>query len=131
MKVANVKLVEIKKDTEGYIYIYVGVIKSFFKKTFIKITFSSKLPHYMWKEIVREIQSIMLDENKTIDDLIKKTTPTVLKIGKILFERFNESDITKYSTNIVHWQKLLEESIDRQMELESKYNEKYGTPKLY
>ena len=125
MKLHNLELVEIKADNKTYEYIYAVLAKSFLKKKFIKFTFSSTLPHYLWTEI----QKAMIKKNIYFEDL-PENKPVDIEIGSLTYSAFSEEDLDNYGNDVSGWKKLRSEAVGNQKELEREYNEQYGSPDL-
>lgn len=109
IKLHNLKFVNIEKNGDEYVYIYVVSAKLNFKNKYLKMLFTSRLPDYMWTEI----QKAMAKNCIYFEDLTEGE-PQNIKIGSIAYSYFSDADFKKYSTNIKQWQSFLKKAVDKQ-----------------
>lgn len=117
---------DINKESEIYTYSYLFTLKSFLRKKFYVISFKSKLPHYVFTDILYILKMKLHNENKYIEDIIEAKIEIDLQIGLLSFSEFTESDLKKYSKKKENWQKYLDSALDKQEEFEKEYEEKHG-----
>ncbi|MEE9215583.1 MAG: hypothetical protein V3U54_12585 [Thermodesulfobacteriota bacterium] len=125
MRLHNLVLVDIQGEADNFTYIYAVLAKSFFKKKFLKYTFNSKLPHYWWTEI----QKNMMNKKIFFEDLTENQ-PTDLGIGTLTYTTFSKEDLNKYGEDVQNWKALRDVAVDNQLKLSREYNDKYGIPDL-
>lgn len=125
MKLKKITLVDINYDGKNYDYVYAVLGKSFFKKVFFKIIFTSKLPHYWWTDI----QKMMRSKNIYWEDIVEGEA-TDLEIGFITYTPFSQDDFDRYGDSFGQWKPLLDAAVKKQRELKEEYEKKYGEPDL-
>lgn len=127
IKLHNLKFVDIQKEGDEYVYTYVVSAKLNFKNKYLKMTFTSQLPDYMWTEI----QKAMMKNGIHFEDLVEGKLQDI-KIGSITYSYFSDADFEKYGTDINKWQSTLNEAVDKQRTFVEEENQKNpDRPKLY
>lgn len=127
IKLHNLKFVDIQNESDKYLYTYALNGKSNFKNKYLKMTFASQLPDYMWTEI----QKAMTKNNIYFEDITKDEMQDI-GIGSITYSYFTEADFDKYGTDINKWQLLLNDAVEKQREFVEKENQRNpDRPKLY
>ena len=127
IKLHNLKFVDIEKNGNEYLYVYVVSAKSNFKNKYLKMIFTSPLPDYMWTEI----QKAMTKNSIYFEDLTKGE-PRDVKIGHLTYSYFSDTDFEKYGTDIKQWQSFLNKAVDKQSSFVAQENKKNpNRPKLY
>jgi hypothetical protein len=125
MKLKKISLLDIEKTENEYVYTYGVFATSFFKKIFFKLCFTSKLPHFVWKEI----QKMMINQDIYFEDLVIGVKKDI-KIGTIEYLNLTDNDIEQYGKSIHNWETILKSTIKLQSSLEKEYNEIHGPPDL-
>ena len=122
-KLKKFTFVDITKNNNQYIYIYLLFSKKFFKKLFFKLTFEAKFPHYLYTDIMK----VMRNEGYYFEDLTD--TSTNLSIGAVKVLLFSSADQTKYSTDHNQWKlNFFENAMRKQRNYKDEYDEKYSYP---
>jgi len=122
-KLKKFTFVDITEENKQYKYIYLLYAKKLFKKLFFKLTFESKLPYYMFTDIMK----VMRNEGYYFEDLIG--TNTDLSIGTVKVVSFSSADETQYTTDDNYWNlNFFEDALSKQRNYKGEYDKKYGHP---
>ena len=126
MKLKKFSLIDIENDDVQYAYIYAIFATSFFKNSYLKCIFRSKIPHFWWAEI----QITMNNLGIYFEDLAKGV-PKDIKIGTLEYLDFSQSDIERFGTDTRIWTKThLDEAINKLNLLKKEYESRHGRPDL-
>lgn len=122
-KLKKFTLVDIKIENNEYKYIYLLNSKKFFKTFYFKLIFSSKLPFYLFTDIMK----VMKNEGFFFEDLIDREIE--LSIGKVSVSEFSELDYDRYSDNHNSWiSNFFDDAFNNQKKLQKEYENKFGYP---
>lgn len=122
-KLKKFTLVDIKVENNVYKYIYLLNSKKFFKSLHFKLIFNSKLPFYLFTDIMK----VMKNEGYLFEDLIDREVE--LSIGTVLVNQFSQTDYEKYSSNHDAWKTLFfDDAFNSQQKLQKEYENEFGYP---
>lgn len=125
--------INIEKDnvSETYSYTYIITIKIFVMKIYYKILFKSKLPHYVFTDILHVLKIKFKPDNKSIEDIIESNEQIDLGIGQFYIKPFTYNDKINFTTNKKKWKIFLNKALLKQNNYEKEYNNIHcGYPKL-
>lgn len=116
-----IKFVDISKKLDRYEYTYAVLHKSLFRKKYMKIVFTSDVPHYWWSDVA----SAMRQSNLFWETMVMGE-PANTGIGIITYSKFSDSDMSKYSGDTKQWGQLLQQASRKQIRLGKDFTEEHG-----
>jgi len=126
MKIKEIHILNIEKESNGYRYTYGIFATAVFSKKYLKCVFKSSVPHFWWTEI----QQSMISSGIYFEDLLDGR-PKEINMGTVEVHYFSDEDIRIYGTDILKWNQGVFDVMEKIKTFKEEYEEKHGaTPDL-